>query len=374
MFKKIKIFAVFAVLYILTGCSAINVEKPKPTLLESSVNVLGVRLAWSSQVGLVKLPIAVKSNGKNIFIVNSNDALISFNSENGNQLWINKINTQVATGIGSENNFTSLINSSNELITLDGENKAWHQQLRAQSFTPPLIIKGRIFTLTADRSVTAFDAKSGQKIWDYQRPTESLTLRQSGVLTIVGDTLIAGFSGHLVGFNPSNGTIRWDSAIATSRGTNDIEKLIDVVGQVGRDGDIVCVRAFQAAVGCVNTTRGSVLWTKPANGFVGLDIDAKYVFGSEYDGRLVAWHRANGEHAWISDRLRYRALTAPLVVGKSIVVGDDSGEIHFLSREDGSPLARLTTDGSAIVNTPVLVAGTLIIVTKNGGIFGFKPE
>jgi hypothetical protein len=72
--------------------------------------------------------------------------------------------------------------------------------------------------------------------------------------------------------------------------------------------------------------------------------------------------------------LRNRSLTAPLVVGRSVVLGDDAGLVHLLSRVDGSALTRLTTDGSAIVATPVLAGETLVVVTRTGGVFGFKPE
>ena len=57
-----------------------------------------------------------------------------------------------------------------------------------------------------------------------------------------------------------------------------------------------------------------------------------------------------------------------------MAVGDDAGLVHLLSREDGSALTRVATDGSAVVAGPVLAAGTLIVVTRSGGIFGFKPE
>jgi len=149
---------------------------------------------------------------------------------------------------------------------------------------------------------------------------------------------------------------------------------VDLVGGVSRDGSIVCVRAFQIAVGCVNTERGSLLWTRPANGFVGVHGDKNYVFGVESDGKILAWRQVDGERVWLSERLQYRNLTAPLVVGRSIAVGDEAGFVHLMSREDGALLTRLTTDGSAITVAPVLAGETLIVVTRNGGIFGFRPE
>ena len=196
----------------------------------------------------------------------------------------------------------------------------------------------------------------------------------AGVMLAVGDTLVVGQAGRLVGLNPLSGSARWDAPVATPRGTNDIERLVDLVAGVSRVGDTVCVRAFQASVGCVNTARGAVLWSRAANASVGVGGDDRNVFGTESDGRVVSWRRSDGERAWSSDRLQYRALTAPLAVGRSVVVGDATGLLHLLSREDGSPLNRLTTDGSAIAATPVLAGGTLVAVTRNGGVFGYVPE
>ena len=116
------------------------------------------------------------------------------------------------------------------------------------------------------------------------------------------------------------------------------------------------------------------MWSVPSNGVVGVHGNARSVFGVESDGKVLAWNRTNGDRQWVSERLKYRALTAPLAVGRSVAIGDDSGLIHLLSVEDGSPLNRLTTDGSAIAATPVLAGDTLVAVTRSGAVFGFRPE
>jgi outer membrane protein assembly factor BamB len=267
-----------------------------------------------------------------------------------------------------------VVTRANELVALDGGREVWREKLTAPSFTAPLVAGGRVFLLTADRSVTAFDAASGRKLWNQQRPGEALVLRQAGVLLAVGDTLLTGMGGRLVGLNPSNGSVRWETAIATPRGTNDIERLVDLVGRVSRDSTVVCARAFQTAVGCVDTARGSLLWSKPAIGSVGVHGDDKLVIGVESDSKIVAWRRADGERAWVFEGLRYRGLTAPLVLGRSIVVGDENGLVHWLSRDDGSALVRVATDGSALLASPVLADGTLVVVTQSGGVFGFRPD
>lgn len=368
-----KMAPVFAVLGLFVGCAS-GPEKPKPAELAPNAGLLSVRLAWTSKVGPIDFPLDVKVNGNTVAVASSDGVVGAFDARTGAELWRTSVGSPIAAGVGSDGQLAAVVTRGNELVVLDGGRELWRQKLSAQGFTAPLVAGGRVFLLAADRSVTAFDAQSGRKLWSQQRPGESLVLRQVGVLLAVGDTLVAGLSGRLVGINPSNGATRWEAPIASPRGTNDIERLVDLIGRVSREGDVVCARAFQAAVGCVSTERGTLLWSKPAFGFMGVHGDDKYVFGTESDGKIVAWRRADGERAWVSERLRYRNLSAPLVVGRSVAVGDEAGLVHLLSREDGTALTRVATDGSAVVAAPVLAAGTLLVVTRSGGIFGFKPE
>ena len=357
----------------LASCSS-GPEKPKPAELTANPGLLGVRLAWTSTVGPVDFPLEIKVDASSVAIASSAGVVASFNSSTGAELWRVDVGTQISAGVGSDGRFAAVVTRGNELIAIDAGREIWRQKMSAQGYTAPLVAGGRVFVLAADRSIAAFDAQSGRKLWNQQRPGESLVLRQSGVLLAVGDTLVAGLAGRLVGINPLNGTSRWETPIASPRGTNDIERLVDIVGRVSREGDVVCVRAFQAAVGCVDGNRGTLLWTKPADGFVGVHGDSQRIFGIEGDGKIIAWNRLNGDRDWVTDRLRYRKLTSPLVVGRSVAVGDDAGLVHLLSREDGSVLTRISTDGSAVAAAPVLAGGTLVVVTRNGGVFGFKPE
>ena len=355
------------------GCSS-GPDKIKPTELAPNPALLGVRLAWSARMGALDFPLEVKVNGDNVTLASADGVLRSFDARSGAALWQSANLGRIAAGVGSDGRLAAVVTRDNELITLDAGRELWRQKLPAPSYTAPLVAGGRVFLLTADRSVSAFDGNSGRKLWNQQRPGEALVLRQAGVLLAVGETVVAGIGGRLLGLNPANGAVKWDAPIASPRGTNDIERLVDLVGRPARDGNVVCARAFQSAVGCVDAVRGTLLWTKPASGSVGVAVDEKYLFGTEGDGKIIAWRRADGERAWDSERLRYRELTAPLLIGRSIAVGDGSGLVHWLSRDDGSLLTRMATDGSAVATTPVLAGGTLVVVTRNGGIFGFKPE
>ena len=362
----------------LSGCSVMSYftgpGKPQPAALQPVSGAVSAKQVWSNRVGAINFPLDVQVAGGTVFVSGGDGAVAAIDARTGTDLWRASAGAPVATGVGSDGKTAAVVTQANDVVTFVDGREAWRQKLGAQAYTAPLVAGGRVFVLAADRSVSAFDGLTGRKLWSQQRPNEPLVLKQAGVILAVGDTLVVGFSGRLAGLNPSSGVIRWEVPVASPRGVNDIERLVDLVGRVSRDGDVVCARAFQASVGCVNTARGSLVWTKPANGAQGIHGDGTRVFGTESDGLVQAWRRTDGERAWTTDVLRYRSLTAPLVVGRSVAIGDFAGIVHLLSREDGSLLNRLTTDGSPIAAAPVLVGNTLIAVTRNGGIYGFVPE
>jgi outer membrane protein assembly factor BamB len=361
----------------LAGCSLWSADKSKPQPADLGVNVavLGVRQAWTARLGsMVGLPLDAHVAGNVVTLASADGTVAALDARTGGDIWRTALAEPLSAAAGSDGKYAAVVSRNNALIVMDGGRERWRETLAAQVFTPPLVAGGRVFVLSADRSVSAFDSSTGRRLWAQQRPGEPLILRQAGVLLAVGDTLVVGLSGRLVGLNPDNGSVRWESPIASARGTNDVERLVELVGRTSRVDETVCARSFQAAVGCVNTARGLTIWTQPASGAEGIHGDADAIFGTESNGTLVAWRRADGSRLWSMDRLKHRKLTAPLLLGRSVVVGDDTGLVHLLSRTDGSPLNRLATDGSAIAAAPVVAADTLVVVTRNGGIYGFRPD
>lgn len=366
----------------LAGCSILpsglslpsilgTADKPKPAELPPNPALVAVRPAWTAKVGEVSFPLSVNTAGGALAVASGDGTVAVLDPATGRDAWRASAGGPIAAGVGSDGKLVAVITRANELVALSAGKEAWRQKLSAVGYTAPFVAGGRIFVLTADRAVSAFDGQTGRKLWTQQRAGEPLVLRHSGVMLAVGDTLVVGLSGRLAGLNPLTGVSRWEAPLATPRGLNDVERLVDLVGSASRVGETVCARAFQASVGCVDAGRGALIWTKPANGAEGVHGDDKLVFGTEADGKVVAWKRENGERAWVSDKLQYRGLTAPLAWGRSVVIGDSTGLVHMLSREDGSLLNRLTTDGSAIAAAPVAAGNTLVIVTRNGGIHGF---
>jgi len=357
----------------IAACS--GTPKAKPAELPPNNALVGVRQAWTAKLPSVAFPLQTAVSGDTVTVAAADGTVVAIDARTGAEQWRGNAGAPLIAGVGSDGSMAAVVTTNNELVALQGGKVIWKERLPAETYTPPLVAGRRVFAQTADRATTAFDGQSGRRLWTQTRAAgDALVLRKPGVMFPIGDTLVAGVGARMVGMNPNNGVSRWEVPISSPRGTNDVERLVDLTGTVSRVGETVCARAYYAAVGCVDTTRGTLLWNKPSVGAEGVGGDERAVYGTDSNGSVVAWRRTDGNVMWTSDRLRLRTLTAPLAAGRTLVIGEDTGTVHFLSREDGSPLNRLAPDGSAIAAAPVLAANTVVIVTRNGGVFGYRPE
>ena len=371
LFSKALAAVIFA--SILGGCSSSG-SKPKPAELGNLLPLISVRQAWVSTLGASQLPSTLTVKGDHVFVASGNGTVAQINASSGVDVWRLSLGTPLSAGMGSDGHLSAVVTQRNDLIAVVGGKEVWRQRLSAATYTAPLVAGQRVFVLGADRTVSAFDGNTGTRLWSQSRTGEPLVLRQSGALLAVGDTLVVGLGGRMVGFNPNNGNIRWETPLAAPRGANDVERMVDLVGPVSRLGDEVCARAFQAAVGCVDAKRGRLKWTQTTDGSQGLHGDDRLLLGTESDGRVVAWQRESGQRAWTYAGLLNRNVGSPLVLGRSVAVPDGFGYVHLLSREDGTPMARLTTDGSPILSAPALAGDTLLVLTQNGNLFAWRPQ
>lgn len=357
---------------VLAGCA--GTPKPDPTPLEPLAAQVSGREVWKQSMGSVKFPLAVAVNGGVFTVADDGGTVMALQADTGRQVWRAEIGDKLSAGVGSDGRFASVVTRDNELVTLDGGKPLWRKQLPSRVVTAPLVAGERVFVLAVDRSVHAFDALDGRKLWSYSRPNDALTLASPGLLTPFKDTLLVGQGPKLAGLDPLRGTLRWEATLASPRGTNEIERLADLVGPAARVGDVICARAYQSAVACVNAERGNVVWTRNAGGVSGVGADAQMVAGVDATDRLSAWRTSDGTVAWTVEKLLYRNLTAPLAVGKAFVLGDLEGMVHWFARDTGEAVLRLPTDGTPIQAAPVASGLTLLIVTRDGGLFAFRPE
>ncbi|UUX97025.1 outer membrane protein assembly factor BamB [Aquabacterium sp. J223] len=372
--------ALMAGLLLLGGCSSFNpltwfgADKPKPAALEAVASPQNiVRPAWSLRLAAVDFALQPAEVQGRLFVAGGDGTVLALDAASGREQWRGSAGGKLSAGVGSDGRHVAVVTADGELVVLEVGQVRWRQRLASRVSTPPLVAGERVFVVGVDRVVHAFDALDGRRLWTFQRPTDALTLSQPGVLAAWQDTLLVGQGPRLVGLDPLRGSVRWEVPMASPRGTNEVERLADLVGPPVRLGDVFCARAFQSAVGCARADRGTLGWSRNVGGVQAIGGDEQLLFGADGSDRLSAWRTGSGEVAWTAERLLHRRLSAPVALPRAVAVGDFEGQLHLLSRDGGQTLQRLATDGTQVVHL-ARHSGGLLVVTRGGGLFSFAAE
>lgn len=369
--RAMKLAVACTALFVLAACGS---SKPSPAPLESLAPSVRVTTLWSHRVGSVdgQLNLAV-ANGA-VTTAGSGGDIVSFDIATGRERWRADARADLSAVVGSDGRYAAVVTQSNELLAFDQGKLVWRERLPGRVITAPLVAGERVFVQAVDRSVRAYDVQDGRWLWQYQRPGgEPLALATSGVVTAFRDTLLVGQGARLVGLDPLKGTVRFDVNVGTPRGTNEVERLADLVGPLARVDDEACVRAFQLSVACLELNRGSLRWTRPQAGKQAVAADERMVVGADGADRLSAWKVENGDLLWRVDRFTYRGLSAPALWGKYIAVGDDKDYLHLLASEDGRTVSRIELD-SPLAGAPLVVDQTLLAVTRKGTLYALRTN
>lgn len=355
----------------LAGCAG---DKPKPVALEPLAPQIAGRQVWQFKLPGIGFPLAMAVRDGRVYTAGDDGTVVALDIGTGAVVWRTQAGAPLTAGVGSDGRHSAVVTRNNELVVFDEGRLAWKTRLAGRVLTAPLVAGERVFVLGVDRSVQAFDALDGRPLWALQRPGDPLTLAHAGVILPFGDSLIVGQGSRLASVDPLRGSVRWEVAVASPRGTNEVERLADLTGPAVRLGTSVCVRAFQSSVGCVDAARGVLRWSRNVGGAQAVGADDELLVAADASDRLSAWRQGTGQLAWTSEKFLFRQLSGIAVAGRAAVFGDLEGQLHFVDRQDGRPLLRLPTDGSAIVTTPVLSGTTLLVASRSGGVFAFRPE
>ncbi len=356
------------------GLAACSSDRPKPTKLEDYEAKTRAVQVWNLSLGSLGFPLQPAVREGQLFVANGSGEVMALQGDTGDVMWRASAGAALSAGVGSDGRFAAVVTRGNEVVVFDKGVEVWRKRVPSSVVTPPLVAGERVFVMGVDRGVHAFDALDGRRLWVYSKPGDALTLAHPSVVSAFKNNLLVAQGQRLTSLDPLRGTVSWEAALASPRGTNEVERLADLIGPLARVGDRVCARAFQSAVACADAARGAVLWTRNVGGINGVGADAERVYGADASDRITAWRADNGDMVWQSEKLLYRGLSGAVAVGPNVVFGDAEGYVHFLAAGSGEQQLRLSTDGKAVIGTPLLVGKTLVVTTQGGGLYAFRSE
>jgi outer membrane protein assembly factor BamB len=354
--------------------SAVAEMAPLPPLTDS----IAVSALWQANIGNSEQAVFDPAvAGGSVYAAAFDGAITRLDAASGKQLWRISAGERLTGGVGSDGKMVAVGSGKGEVLAFDANGTAlWKTQVSSEVLAAPQVADDVVVVRSADGRIFGLDAKDGKRKWYYQRATPALTVRSPAGISVYRGVAYAGFAGgKLVAINLDNGAVRWEATVALPRGTTELERVTDVIGVPVVSEREVCAVAYQGRIGCFDLATGQAAWGREMSSTSGLSLDARYAFVSDDKGAVHALDRIGGTSLWKQDKLRLRNLSAPLALGRELVVADIQGYVHLLARDSGAFVGRVATDGSPVSTNPVLLPnGGFLVQTRNGGLYAFSVK
>jgi outer membrane protein assembly factor BamB len=173
-------------------------------------------------------------------------------------------------------------------------------------------------------------------------------------------------NGRVVALGLEDGRERWNHIVAPARGRTEVERMVDVDATPQIVGNVVHAVSYQGNLALLRRDNGEPLWKREFSSLAGIDVLGNVLVAVNTDSEVFAFARDTGTALWKQDALLNRALMRPQIVGRSLVVADFEGWIHWLDLQDGSIQARVRAADGPLAAEPIQVGDSLVLYGHKG--------
>jgi len=306
-----------------------------------------------------------------VYVSNAKGRVEAWQREDGNRLWSVNLKEKISGGVNGGEGIVVIGTENGEVIALDAGDgmERWRVKVPSEVMSISEVKYGVIVTRTNDSKVHAIDSNTGEIGWSAGKGAPPLTLRGASQPKVVGDLVLVGFDdGKLMAINLRDGEPVWEVSVSTPKGKSELERMSDVDGELAYLDGIVFAASFNGRVVAIDLDTGKTLWAKNLSSYVGLSVDHDRVYVTDADDSIWGLEISSGATLWRQDKLLYRELTAPQIMGNYIVVGDYKGYLHWLSKGEGKIIGRNNVAGDKIEIAPIIIDDRAYVLANNGSL------
>ncbi len=306
-----------------------------------------------------------------IAVIDRNGQVSVHDRSSGKTLWQKDFDMIITGGLGASEKALFFSNDQAQLFSVNIENGDinWRKTLSSISLSRVVVVDDVVVSRTLDGKLYGLQRDNGEQLWIYDRGVPVLSYRGNSSPVADEDGVIyVGFdSGKVVALEATRGALIWESTAAIPRGRSDIERMVDIDGDpLIVDGTVYAITANGRVV-AMDTTSGELLWAREMSSHVGLAADRNNIYVTDADNNIWAMSQSGGNLLWKQDKLKYRFLTQPAVLGEAVLVLDFEGYLHIMSVVDGQLLGRRQFDDSGYIIEPLVYQQSDIYLYSNDG-------
>lgn len=378
---------------LLSACAGVNLNplewfgddevNPPKELVEIAEEVR-LRRMWSVNVGngqgdnYTRIIPAVDRGV--VYAASENGTVVAVDLSSGDVIWRERLDDVTLTGgVGAGGGLVAVGTRDAEVVALDQQDGSvrWITPVTSEVVAAPTTNGDIVVVQTVDDKVAGLEASNGERRWIYESTQPALTLRGTSrpVITSAG-SVIAGFSnGTLVSVSASDGVWRWEERIAVPEGRYDIERVIDVDGDLLVDGSRILASSYQGNLMALDILTGRIVWgLEGTSSYHGLARGFGNLYYSDDESLVVAIRDNSEDVVWRNEDLQFRQITAPTAITNYVAVADFEGYIHLLSQIDGRIVGRVRVDSDGVRSNLINSNGRLIAYGNSGTLAAYSIQ
>lgn len=375
----LKIALVLMAGVLLAGCAS-DGEVLKPRDLNEFKPVVKVQPVWKSTVestSLAAISLSPYIDDDSVFFAGSGGTLKKVDRTSGAVVWRVEFDEQLLAGVSGNDQNVYLTSFEGHLYSVSKIDGAvhWKKKFSSEMLRPPAVTADVLVARTLDGNIYALNASDGTELWRFEVPVPILTIHGYGrPLIVPGGVLLGLDNGYLLALSLEDGKTIWQTQISRSEGRSEIDRLVDVDGDVVIDHQYIYATSYNGKLAQIEPSKGSIIWSRPMTSTEKVAVDEDYVYVTEPDGYIWALNKDTGSSMWKSEKLEGRRLTGPLAFDGYVLVGDLKGYLHVLSKADGQTLGRFRIDNEPIISAPVLRDKTIYVLSRGGVLRAIELE
>jgi outer membrane protein assembly factor BamB len=371
-----------AALLLAAGCSKDKDVEPPATLTKFD-GTLPIKKLWGDNVGggkkqqTLRLGLGPALQDGVVFAASVKGEVIAVNVANGKQVWLKKLKLKLSAGPGAGFGLVVVGSMKGNVVALDaatGQEK-WRTQVNSELLSAPAISEKVVALRSVDGRLHGLNTATGKEMWQVEQQVPRLSLRGTAAPLIAKELAISGFdNGKVMAVNLNSGDTVWDTALASPHGRTELDRLVDVDSAVRVVGDNVFATGFQGRTAMLAIDSGQIWWAHDMSSYRGLAVDEENLYVTQSDGIIVAMRQRDGSELWRNDRLKLRAVSAPVQISTAIVVADFKGYLHWIDKATGALLARERVAKFRVGSQPVAVDDTVVVLDDGGKLAAYRAD
>jgi outer membrane protein assembly factor BamB len=303
------------------------------------------------------------------FVAGHEGDVSSLDAATGEVLWRVETDLPISAGVGVGDGLALVGTIDGEVLALSAVDGAerWRARLSSEVLAPPQAADGVAVVRTVDGTFTGLNVTDGQRRWVFSYTVPPLSLRGAAPPLLAQGLVIAGLdTGKLLVLTLENGVPVWEQVIAPPRGRTELDRIVDIDSAPTVVRNLLFVAAYQGNVTAIDLSSGNTVWSRDFSNHNGLDADLNGVYLPDEISTVWGLEVRNGAPLWRQEALVGRRLSAPVVAGDYVVLGDFEGYLHWLDARTGQLRGRVRADNERIRVAPQYVDGLLYTLDDGG--------